>query len=85
MNEYPGTREWTEAGVSHLEVRALAAPHPLIAILRRVQRMERDEELVVHHHRDPVMLYPELEAMGWEALPVEAPAGEVRLRLRALR
>lgn len=84
MTAYPGTREWSEGGVLHLDVRALAAPQPLVAILRRVQQLAPGEELVVHHHRDPVLLYPELANLGWEALPEQAPAGEVRLRLRAI-
>lgn len=82
MNAYPGSREWVDAGVVHLDVRALGAPHPLVAILQRVRGLGSGQELVVHHHRDPLMLYPELEAIGWEALPLDAPPGEVRLRLR---
>ena len=85
MSAYPGTREWMEAGVAHLDVRGLDPPHPLVAILRRVHGLAPDAQLVVHHNRDPVLLYPELDALGWEAVPEDAPPGEVRLRLQAVR
>jgi hypothetical protein len=38
--------------------------------------------VIAHLDRDPVMLYPELAQMGWEAEHVEGEPGEVRLRLR---
>jgi hypothetical protein len=31
------------------------------------------------------MLYPELAELGWEATPIAAEPGEVRLRLARLR
>jgi len=77
-------REWSEDGVAHIDVRGLPAPQPLVAILRRVLTLGPQEELVVHHERDPMLLYPELAQIGWEAERLAAPVGEVRLRLRAL-
>jgi hypothetical protein len=38
--------------------------------------------VIAHLDRDPVMLYPELAQLGWEAEPIEGEPGEVRLRLR---
>ena len=40
--------------------------------------------VVVHHDRDPVLLYPELAELGWGAERMPGPAGEVRLLLRRL-
>jgi uncharacterized protein (DUF2249 family) len=77
-------REWTEDGAAHIDVRGLPPPQPLVAILRRVHTLGPGEELVVHHDRDPMLLYPELAEIGWEAERIAAPFGEVRLRLRAL-
>jgi hypothetical protein len=37
--------------------------------------------VIVHHDRDPLLLYPELAELGWVAERIDAPAGEVRLRL----
>ncbi|HET8748127.1 MAG TPA: DUF2249 domain-containing protein [Ramlibacter sp.] len=77
-------REWMEDGLAHIDVRGLPAPQPLVAILRRVHALGPQQELVVHHERDPLLLYPELAEIGWEAERIAAPAGEVRLRLRAV-
>jgi hypothetical protein len=77
-------REWTEDGTAHIDVRGLPPPQPLVAILRRVQALGARAELIVHHDRDPMLLYPELAEIGWEADRISAPAGEVRLRLRAI-
>ncbi|MEJ8835020.1 DUF2249 domain-containing protein [Ramlibacter sp. AN1133] len=77
-------REWTEDGGAHIDVRGLPPPQPLVAILRRVHTLAAGEELIVHHDRDPMLLYPELAEIGWEAERIAAPAGEVRLRLRAI-
>jgi hypothetical protein len=77
-------REWTQEGAAHIDVRGLPPPQPLVAILRRVQALGAQAELIVHHDRDPMGLYPELAEIGWEAERIPAPAGEVRLRLRAI-
>jgi hypothetical protein len=81
MTQPPSAREWSEDGVPHIDVRGLAPPQPLVTILRRVQGEDVPVRLVVHHDRDPVMLYPELAQIGWQAERVPAPPGEVRLLL----
>jgi hypothetical protein len=63
----------------HIDVRGLAPPGPLVAILGLVA--VSDATVFVHHDRDPKMLYPELAERGWVAERVAAPAGEVRLKL----
>lgn len=84
MTDAPAAREWSEQGVAHIDVRTLPPPQPLVAILRRVHTLARDQQLIVHHDRDPMLLYPELAEIGWEAERIAAPAGEVRLLLKAL-
>ena len=84
MTETWGAREWMEEGVAHIDVRGLPPPQPLVAILRRVHALAADAQLVVHHDRDPMLLYPELAEIGWEARRIAAPAGEVRLLLQAI-
>jgi hypothetical protein len=84
VTEAAVAREWQESGVAHIDVRSLPPPQPLIAILRRVHALGPGEQLVVHHDRDPLMLYPELAEIGWEAERLPAPAGEIRLLLRSL-
>jgi hypothetical protein len=76
-------RRWHEADGVHIDVRGLDAPRPLVAILQLIDSLPRDRAVVVHHDRDPLLLYPELAERGWSAEPLDAPAGEVRLRLTA--
>jgi TusA-related sulfurtransferase len=75
---------WLEDGIEHIDVRALPPPEPLVAILRRVRELGTGASLIVHHNRVPVLLFPELAEIGWEAEEIAAPAGEVRLLLRAM-
>lgn len=71
-------------GCWHLELRGLAPPQPMVAILRHVMQRGGDgRALIAHLERDPVMLYPELAERGWSAQAIEGEPGEVRLRLQA--
>ena len=77
----PAARRWSEAGVPHIDVRGLEPPAPLVAILQLLDSIGDGCELIVHHDRDPLLLYPELAERGWSAEELDAPAGEVRLRI----
>ena len=77
----PLARRWREADGEHIDVRGLGAPAPLVAILQLVAAVGDGTLVLVHHDRDPLMLYPELAEIGWLAERIDAPAGEVRLRL----
>jgi hypothetical protein len=77
----PQPRQWLESGEAHIDVRGLAPPQPLVAILRLL-RSVTDAMVVAHLDRDPVMLYPQLAEIGWFAERIHGDAGEVRLRLR---
>ncbi len=52
----------------------------MVRILELIDSGEVDA-LTVHHERDPVFLYPELEERGWRCRIVAETPGEVRLRL----
>ena len=76
-------RRWSDAEGEHIDVRGLPPPQPLVAILRLV-REQGDvggAAVIVHHDRDPQLLYAELAEIGWLAERIEAEPGEVRLRL----
>jgi hypothetical protein len=78
-------RQWHSSDGWHIDVRGAPPPQPLVAILRLVKSVQDDTPVIVHHDRDPVMLYPELAELGWQAQRVEAgDSGEVRLLLRRL-
>jgi hypothetical protein len=74
-------RRWVEADGVHIDVRGLQPPGPLVAILELVGSIHDATPVIVHHERDPQLLYPELAEIGWRAVRLEAQPGEVRLRL----
>lgn len=85
MNPRDGAdaRVWTDPadGTTHIDVRGLPRPQPLIQVLQLVQRLPADAVLIAHHDRDPLWLYPELVQIGWWAEVIDGEPGEVRLRM----
>ncbi|HYQ98628.1 MAG TPA: DUF2249 domain-containing protein [Casimicrobiaceae bacterium] len=77
-----GARRWSEPDGAHIDVRGLAPPGPMVAILELVGAVQDGSDVVVHHDREPLFLYPELAAIGWSAERIAGEPGEVRLRLR---
>ena len=75
------SRRWVEADGIHVDVRGLPPPQPLVTILDLVRSIADATPVVVHHERDPQFLYPELAEIGWTAERIDAPPGEVRLKL----
>lgn len=85
MTAEPTPRRWHDDLGEHIDVRGLAPPQPLVAILRLLhERGDSGGPVIVHHDRDPVLLYPELAELGWAAEPLEGADGEVRLRLQRI-
>lgn len=78
-------RRWTDADGAHIDVRDLAPPGPLVAILELIRTAPAGTVVIVHHERDPVFLYPELAEIGWAAERIAGDPGEVRLRLEHAR
>lgn len=82
MTAEPPLRRWRDGQGEHIDVRGLPPPQPLVAILRLVQEQAlAGSAVIVHHDRDPVLLYLELAERGWCAEHIEGAPGEVRLRL----
>jgi hypothetical protein len=75
------SRRWVEPDGVHIDVRGLPAPEPLVEILTLVRGMGEATPVIVHHDRDPRMLYPELAEIGWSARRIDGEPGEFRLRL----
>jgi hypothetical protein len=85
MSSGVSARHWVEEDGAHIDVRGLPPPEPIIAILTRIETLAGDVALIVHHEREPMMLYPELAERGWLATRIDAPEGEVRLRIERVR
>lgn len=77
----PLARDWKEGDGSHIDVRGLSPPEPMVAILTLLQRDDTGDTVIVHHDREPVFLYPELAERGWSHERIPGEPGEVRLRL----
>jgi Uncharacterized conserved protein (DUF2249) len=78
-------KRWVEVDGVHIDVRGLRAPAPLVAILELVGSIGDTTPVIVHHERDPQMLYPELAEIGWTAVRIDGAPGEVRLKLERVR
>lgn len=65
---FPASEAIIGEKVIELDVRGLAPPEPMMRILEKIGGMDADEILLVHHHREPMMLYEKLEERGYEAV-----------------
>jgi uncharacterized protein (DUF2249 family) len=74
-------RLWREDGIAHIDVRGLNPPEPMLAILRLLEQPDCGAMVIVHHEREPMFLYPELDERGWQHELVAGDPGEVRLAL----
>jgi hypothetical protein len=77
-------RRWVEGDGIHIDVRGLPPPEPLVAIMALVREIRDATPVIVHHERDPQLLYPELAEIGWSARRLEGAPGEVRLMLERM-
>ena len=50
---------------TEIDVRELAPPEPMTAILSALSSLPQGEVLLVHHSRQPFPLYDKLIAAGW--------------------
>jgi uncharacterized protein (DUF2249 family) len=80
-----GARRWADGDGAHIDVRGLAPPGPLAAIIECIGSIPAGTALIVHHDRDPALLYPELAEIGWTAERIDGDPGEVRLKLERAR
>ena len=75
-------QQWRDAAAIHIDVRGLAPPAPLVAIVRLIESVADATPVIVHDDRDPKLLYAELAERGWSAETIAGDAGEVRLMLQ---
>jgi len=53
--------------IEEIDVRGLEPPQPMVKILETLNQIDNNTTLLVHHHREPVLLYDKLEELGYEA------------------
>lgn len=54
--------------VFELDVRGLEPPEPMVKILETLPKLNDNTVLLVHHHREPLMLYDKLAERGYTAI-----------------
>lgn len=69
------------APTAHLDNRGLQPPEPMILILEALEHLAPGEVLAAINERDPVFLYPELEARG-ATIRTEQKSDGVHLLIR---
>ena len=75
-------RRWRDDLGEHIDVRGLPPPQPLVAIMCLVhEQRDTGTAVIVHHDRDPLLLYAELAQIGWMAEHLASDADIVLLRL----
>ena len=74
-------RTWEQRDGVHIDVRGLAAPAPLVAILQLIDRGSCGDTVIVHHYREPFFLFPELAERGWSATRLPGQPDEFVYRL----
>ena len=67
-NEQSDDKEYDLSNVIEIDVRKLGPPEPMIKILETLSQVDEKTLLLVHHHREPLMLYPKLEERGYHAV-----------------
>lgn len=81
----PLAKDWKAGDGSHIDVRGLSPPAPMVSILTLLEREDVGDTVIVHHDRDPLFLYPELAERGWGHEHISGEPGEVRLLLTRSR
>jgi hypothetical protein len=76
-----GALTWREEDGIHIDVRKLAPPNPLLAIMRLIDSLDEPVTVVVHHEREPHFLAPELAERGWHIVKMANEFVNVRLWL----
>ncbi|MEB2284703.1 MAG: hypothetical protein B6D46_13630 [Polyangiaceae bacterium UTPRO1] len=64
-----------------LDVRGMEPPGPMIAILQKLVDLGPGAQLLVRHHREPVLLYDKLKLRGYAATCTPQPEGDFLVRI----
>lgn len=64
-----------------IDVRGLEPPRPIVTILEKLAELGPGAQLVVRHHRDPVLLYDKLRLRGYDARTERLAEGDYRVHI----
>lgn len=64
-----------------IDVRGLEPPEPMVRIIETLPQVGKDTVLLVHHHREPLMLYDKLEHLGFQASTEKVAEGYYKVRI----
>jgi len=80
MSDIPA-KHWNDLDGIHIDVSGLSPPEPMVAILQLIENPETQGPVIVHHNREPIHLYPELNERGWNHEIIVKMPGKVCLKL----
>jgi hypothetical protein len=58
-------RVWRTADATHVDLRGLEPPGPMVTVLQMIDRGDAGNMLIAYFDREPIFLYPELDDRGW--------------------
>jgi uncharacterized protein (DUF2249 family) len=64
-----------------MDVRDLEPPQPMLEVLQKLVELGPGAQLLVHHHREPVMLYEKLRYRGYDARTQKRGEGDYLVRI----
>ena len=68
--------------IIELDVAGLEPPEPMMKILASLPRIDAHTVMVVHHHREPLMLYDKLAERGYVWTTTKRSENEFRIEIR---
>jgi hypothetical protein len=81
LEEFLGASIWVEDGTIHIDVSALPAPDPFVAIMKLLEHPNVGDVVVFHNDREPVHLFPELLDLGWSYITEIDQPGTFRMSI----
>lgn len=70
-----------EPAIIEIDVRGLEPPEPMVKIIETLPQVGNNTVLLVHHHREPLMLYDKLDHLGFEASSEKISEGYYKVRI----
>ncbi len=71
----------SEPKTIEIDVRGLEPPEPMVKIIEMLPQVGMNTTLLVHHHREPLMLYDKLEHLGFQASAEKINEGYYKVRI----